>query len=162
MKTASLSLLLGPLFLFGCQGKLDAAKLEKEIAATIEDQTDAKVESVTCPKERPLKKGDEFTCDVEFEGGGDGEVAAEQTSDTGDVKYELEGAIIVPKTLEKKISEGLEEKGFANIEIDCGKKVRKAEEGDTFSCKAADDKGVERKIAVTVKDDDGNINWKVE
>jgi hypothetical protein len=68
----------------------------------------------------------------------------------------------VPKTLEKKIEEGLAEKGFNDIEVDCGKKVREAEEDDTFSCNATDPQGEKRKVAVTVKDDDGNINWKVE
>jgi hypothetical protein len=148
--------------LAGCKGKLDAAKLEKEIKTTVEDQTDAKVASVTCPKEQPLKEGDKFKCDVAYKGGGDGKVAVKQTSDDGDVKFELEGSIIVPKTLEKKIADGLAEKGFADIDVDCGKKVRTAEEDDTFTCDATDPQGGKRKIAVTVKDDEGNIRWKVE
>jgi hypothetical protein len=162
MKGATLLLSFTPLVFAGCPGQLDAAKLEKEIAATIEDKTGAEVESVTCPKERTLKKGDEFTCKVDFEGGGDAKVAAEQTSDTGDVSFKLKGAVIVPKRLEKKISKGLEEQGFSNIKVDCGKKVRMAKEDDTFTCKATDPQGVTRTLAVTVTDDDGNIAWKVE
>lgn len=60
------------------------------------------------------------------------------------------------------LTPGLAEKGFSGIDVDCGKKVRTAEEDDTFDCEGTDDKKVTKTIAITVKDEEGNINWTVK
>jgi hypothetical protein len=146
---ASVCLLGG---LGACTRNLDMEKLEGKIKDTIEDQTAAKVDEVECPEKRPIKDDDEFACDVEFEGGGDGTVNVKQKGG-GDVKYKLEPILVMSK-MEKIVEKGLKEKGLEGDVTGKGDAVRSAEKGDTYKCKA-DTPGGEKKVTIEVTGKDG-------
>lgn len=75
-------------FASGC-GSLDQDKVQNGIKSGIEKQTPVKVRSVACPKDRPVKKGDRFTCKVTATDGQTGTVQVEQTNNKGDVSWRL-------------------------------------------------------------------------
>lgn len=51
---------------FGCgTGVLDTKKLESQINDAIKSQSNTSAIDVNCPDNRPLKKGDRFTCTAE-------------------------------------------------------------------------------------------------
>jgi hypothetical protein len=77
------------LVLVACSSTLDMERIESEILQGIESQTDAQLERVDCPEEREAKEGDTFTCTAVAEDGQTAPVRVEQTSDDGDIEWEL-------------------------------------------------------------------------
>jgi hypothetical protein len=153
-----LALLLLPLgLLSGCS--LNMKKVEENVSDMIEEQTDAKVDEVECPKERKIKEGDEFDCEIEFKGGGDGKVTVTQQGG-GKYKMELE-PIVVLKKVTKKLEKNLKKKGINSVECK-GDEVRHVEEGDKLVCHA-DAGGEKKKITIEFLDEDGDeVNIKIE
>jgi hypothetical protein len=72
----------------GC-GSIDQNKVQTGIKTGIEKQTKVKVRSVSCPEDRPIKKGDRFECKVTATDGSTGTVDVVQTNDKGDVRWNL-------------------------------------------------------------------------
>jgi Domain of unknown function (DUF4333) len=63
--SAVLAALGAALLAAGCgQKKLNAASVETQIQKGIEEKTRADVRAVACPKDRPVKQGDVFSCTV--------------------------------------------------------------------------------------------------
>jgi hypothetical protein len=88
---AAAALLLVPA---GCGGSLDDEKVESAIRSGVDARlkkagTTGRVRSVTCPEDRPLKQGDTFTCRATFSDGSSATVDARQTSDDGDVSWNV-------------------------------------------------------------------------
>lgn len=73
----------------GCGG-LDTGKAQDKIKEGIEKQTGVKVKSVACPDNVELKKGDTFNCTATASDGSKATVKVTQTSDSGDIRYELQ------------------------------------------------------------------------
>ncbi len=154
-----LALVLLPLGLFtACN--LNMKQVEENISDMIEEQTAAKVDEVDCPKERKIKEGDEFDCEIEFKGGGEGKVTVTQQG-SGKYKMELE-PIVVLKKVTKKLEKSLKKKGIDG-DVECkGDEVRHVEEGDKLIC-YAEAGGEKKKITIEFLDEDGDeVNIKVE
>ena len=81
---------LAALGLAGC-GNLDDTKLEGEIKTGIEKQAGVKIRSVSCPDDRPIKRGDVFTCTATATSGETGQVRVTQIDDEGNVRWQLVG-----------------------------------------------------------------------
>ena len=81
--------------LSACGGTLDETKVQDAIRTGIDKElrgkTKEKVRAVTCPKDRAIKQGDKFTCRATFTDGSSAVVDARQTSDEGDVSWEVRG-----------------------------------------------------------------------
>jgi len=69
--------------------KLDTEKAEEKIKEGIVKQTSGQVpvQSVDCPKDREIKKGDTFTCKVIGTNGKAGAVTVVQQDDKGNITY---------------------------------------------------------------------------
>lgn len=78
----------------GCGGTLDDQKVEDSIRSGVDERlrragTPGRVRSITCPEDRPIKQGDTFTCRARFTDGSEATVDARQTSDDGDVRWQV-------------------------------------------------------------------------
>lgn len=136
----------------GCN-VIDHGKVE----GSIKDDLVAKkvtVKSVDCPSDRKAKQGDKFTCTVTT----DHQtltVDVEQEDDQGSIKWELRGRIYN----EKELGDKLEATAGSGVDIQCGDQVTIMTKGDKLTCVTKHPDG---KITLTMKDDDGNIDLKME
>lgn len=156
------------LTLTGCGTKLDMSMLSKSISEGLANQLGLEIASVTCPQEtRDAKLGDTFECEAKPKDGGRLVVKVTQKDDKGNVNWEVvksEGFINL-KTAEDAITKGLKEQVNADAIVSCGggaKNLRAAKAGDTFDCTATTADGSAHTVKVTVKDNDGNINWALQ
>ena len=154
------------LALTGCGTKLDMAKLSTSISDGIKSQLGIEVASVSCPQEeRMAKAGDTFECEVTPKDGGKLTVKVTEKDDQGNVDWEmvkLEGFLNTQK-VEEAITKGLKEQANADATVSCGDpKLRASKPGETFDCKATLADGSEHTVNVTVKDTEGNVDWKVQ
>lgn len=76
----------------GCGKRtLDEESLQNRLKSGIETQAGVKLRSVSCPKDRPLRRGDSFTCRATTTAGETAEVVVTQTDDEGHVRYQVTG-----------------------------------------------------------------------
>ena len=142
----------------GCgETVIDSAKVEKFIGKSVIDQAGVRVKSVSCPKDRPAKKGDTFTCTVVGKDGTKGQATVTQRDDEGNVgttapflhMREVEGAIV----------DQIKQQADATVTVTCPEiVVPKA--GGTFRCEATDGSRT-RQVESTMTDAKGNLRFKV-
>jgi hypothetical protein len=70
--------------------KVDVDRLEREVAADIEEQTGTRGVEVDCPDEVEQRKGNDFECQATAPGGIRQPVEMTQPGDDGDVDWKLE------------------------------------------------------------------------
>lgn len=148
----SLVPLVASLVLVGCQ--LDTKGLEKSIKDTAKEKG-LKLTDVKCPK-RPMKKGDTFDCTAQTPD--DDEITFHVTQDdsAGGVSFKLQGTILDTE----KVGDGIEEKVGAGADVSCPGKVTVLTEGKKIKCKVTIKKE-EHTLEIKVKDDEGNVSWKI-
>ena len=78
------------LTLGACSKTLEMDRVESEIESGIESQTGASVLSVDCPDEVEAVDGDTFECTAVAEDGSQATVEVTQTSDDGDISWEVQ------------------------------------------------------------------------
>lgn len=145
----------------GCTRNLAGENLEKSISAGLASQLGLEMESVTCPKSRPIAAGDVFSCTATPRGGGRLTITVTQKDGAGNVDWEVgttQGLLDLAK-VEGSIRAGLREQAGVDVTASCGGRWRPAKTGDTFECQAV--VGGEQAVAivVSVEDDDGGIRW---
>jgi len=159
--TAAALLFVGCQFSASCGGKkLDMKKAEEFVSTALEGDIKQKPTGVSCPASVKIAKDTTFDCQVTF-GAAVANVTIQQNDDAGNVTIKGVTGILIAVKLEKQISDEIGKKLNVHVTANCGERVRVAKAGDTFTCDAQDAKGIGGKIAVTVKDDQGNVNWQL-
>ncbi len=142
---------------------LDMDSIKKEIREGLAQQLQVSVQSVACPTGREMKGGDSFDCVASVEGVGRLTVTVTQKDDEGNVHWSVtktEGLLDLAK-LEALIREALKAQSGVEVKVNCGGLFRGIRVGETFECHAEDKDGATPTIKVTVKDAEGNVDWKV-
>jgi hypothetical protein len=142
------------LFVAGCMN-LDAKKLEDNIRDTLKDKG-VTLKSLTCPKDRKMKNGDKFTCDGETDDGDKVVFDVEQTSSSGDIKWNLRGAIIQADDL----GDSIETKIGENADVKCPDKAMILPKGKKITCDVTVE-GKKDKVVLKAIDDKGTVDWKL-
>lgn len=145
----------------GCTQELDTAKGEQEIREYVESNYEqVQVQDAECP-ERPAKKGDVFECTARF----DGQVLrfkVTQEDDEGRVTIEPAQAVVDTDRVEADIARVIRQQAGVDATVDCGsQRLFVKDPGATFDCQAADARGATRRIVVTVKDVQGNADYRL-
>lgn len=142
-----------------CAKSIDTAKLQTNIADEA-NKKGMKVTAVDCGQSRPAKQGDTFQCRVTLEAGGTVVYDVSQTTDAGDVTYQLaanqaiEGAKVAA-TLRQDISQG-----GADATITCPQIVLTPGGVAEFDCNV-DASGQSAMVHVKVKD--GKVDdWQLK
>jgi hypothetical protein len=68
---------------------LDNERLEQVIKDGVAQQTGVTLTDVSCPDDRPLKQGDEFTCSATAADGAAVVISVTQTDDKGNVNWQV-------------------------------------------------------------------------
>jgi hypothetical protein len=142
----------------GCGGdKLDDGQTETNIQKGIFEQFQVKLK-IDCPDDRPIMKGDKFSCDASSPDADSVKVTATQVDSKGNVRWE---PFIVPtKRYESTISQTIFQQSNVKVDVDCPDVVA-IKKGYTFECKATERKTAEtRTIKVTQTDDNGNVAYQ--
>jgi hypothetical protein len=143
--------------------ELDMEAAKKAITEGVREQLEVSVQSVSCPVRREIKAGDTFDCVARVEDVGRLTVTVTQQDNEGNIDWTVtktEGLLDLTK-LAALIREALQAKGGVEIKVDCGGRYRGTRVGETFLCRAEDKDGETPTIRVTVKDAEGNVDWKV-
>jgi hypothetical protein len=140
--------------------QLDVEEGEQLFKRQLEERTGAAVERVDCP-ERKIKKGDTFTCTAIVEGQSL-RLAVTQTDDEGTVDGQPEQALLSVEKATTAIESSIREQTGIAAQVDCGDKaVLVKDVGATFDCTARAPDGSTRRVAVTVKDLEGNVDFRL-
>jgi hypothetical protein len=131
---------------------LDTGEVGTEIAARIEEQTGADVESVDCPGDVEAKAGATFTCTVTATDGTSLAIDVEQTNDDGALSFQA--PILHTTEAEQVIAADI----GGGTTVDCPELVI-VQAGATFDCALGG--GGSGTVTVTLKDDNGNFDYEV-
>ena len=159
----ALFMLASTIALAGCERNINVDEVETVIQAGLLEQIQVKFASVSCPKPRPMKAGDEFDCKAVAETGGDVTVKVTQKDDTGNISWKLVNGekVLSLKAIEEQVRDAIAKQLKVDAAIDCGGTRRVAEAGKTFECTAK--AGTEsRAVIVTMDDDKGNVSWALK
>lgn len=132
---------------------------EKLVRQYIESSFGVANAEVHCPEKIEIKKGGTFECTAEVEGV---KVSANvvQQDEKANVSYQFSGGVIVTERLNIQIQGAVKQDGVETT-VNCGPAYRLSKPNSTFECTATDGAGKTATIAVKVKDDKGNVDWKV-
>lgn len=137
-------------------GKLDAAKAERQIATGVYQQLGVKVD-IDCPEDRPLEKGDRFSCTLASEDADNIVVRARQTNSKGNVRWSAK--VLATERYEESIAQDIYSQRRIKVTLDCPDLVSSAK-GTEFTCEAREPKSGQRQdINVEVTDSKGNIKF---
>ncbi|MDQ3575418.1 MAG: DUF4333 domain-containing protein [Actinomycetota bacterium] len=85
-----------------------------------------------------------------------------QDDDEGNVTIDPAQAVIPTQAAEDDIARAIREQLGATATVDCGsQRLLVKDPGSTFDCQAADPKGAKRRVVVTVKDTEGNVDYEL-
>lgn len=146
-----------------CGGSsLDMDKAREFVAGALEHEVGQKPQ-VTCPASVKIEAGATFSCTASF-GDVKTTVTMKQSDDKGNVTIVSNTGILISSKLEAEITSGLKNQLHGDFKANCGPRVRPSTPGDHFTCDATEVGGSGRngKIAVTVKDNAGNISWETQ
>jgi hypothetical protein len=136
--------------LVGCK-QIDASKVEDSIKEGLAEKK-LIVKSVSCPEGKTLKKGDKFQCTAETDQ--HLVIDVDQQDDEGSIKWQLQGVILD----EKVLGDGLESQIGQGIDVACDAKITVKKVGESFDCATKHPDG---KITISVKDEDGHLDYKL-
>lgn len=159
----SLFLLASCKFQASCGGNnLNMDKAKEFVATTFEKDVGVKP-TVTCPETVKMEAGTTFDCKATF-GDVTSTVTIKQDDNAGNVTIVSNTGILVSAKLEATIADGLKDKLHGDFKVNCGPRVRTSTPNDQFTCDASEVGGEGRggKIAVTVKDNQGNVSWSAQ
>jgi len=147
----------------GCTRYLDMDGVGAAIRSGIKEQLGLTVAELSCPESREMKAGDAFECTATTEGGARIQVAVTQNDDEGRVSWETAGSegLLDLEQLEKQIHTGLLDQAGVEAEVDCGGRFSDTPAGGSFVCTARDTQGETAEVRVTVRDAEGNVDWKI-
>jgi hypothetical protein len=145
---------------------LDMTKLSKLMTDNVTKALpeSADVGAVTCPKASDVKvqTGGKFECTIKVDGQ-DGRLEVTQNDEKGNVDFVPLDAFLIVSKIEGEIATGIKEQTEIDATIDCGANGRATlikAPGDVFNCTATASDG-SGTVEVTVKDTEGNVEWKL-
>lgn len=143
-------------------GGLNMEKAREFVGTTLEREVGQKP-AVTCPDSVKAEAGASFECIAAF-GDVKATVTIKQNDAKGNVTIAAISGILIASKLEATIGEGLKAQLQGEFKVSCGARVRPSTAGERFTCDAVETGGSARsgKVAVTVKDAVGNVEWKTE
>lgn len=167
LRRAARGLLLpaGWLALGGCGGGLDIAAVEKSVQEGLVRQLGLPVTAVTCPHEpRAPRSGATFECTAKPAIGGSLLVEVTQKDAAGDIGWKVTKStgLFDLRAASAAVEQGLRDQMGIEAQLSCGERWQVASAGDFFECVGAATDGTTRTIVITVKDDAGNISWKLQ
>lgn len=149
----------------GCSHTIQMDSVTQSVTDGIAAQLGLQVDAVACPAgERDAKAGDEFECTVTPKEGGRLTVKVTQQDDQGSINWTVvrtEGLLDLAK-VEASVQKGLKDQAQADATVSCGGRWKAAKQGDTFECQAKTAAGDAVAIAVTVTDNESNIEWSTK
>ena len=154
------------LVFFGCQfqascgKKLHMGRAQDFVSSALEALSGQRPDSVTCPGSVKIEASTTFECTARF---GDIEATAvvRQDDDQGNVSLVASRGILFANAAEEMIAKGIGERANVHATADCGARVRAAVPGETFTCQVKDARGTSGSVEVSVKDTDGNVQWRL-
>jgi hypothetical protein len=154
---ASLTVCIFALFTAACGGeKLSDSRAQRQIENGIYEQLQVKVD-VACPADRPLEKGDRFTCSVSSKDTDALRVRAIQTNSKGNVRWSAK--LLATDDYERSIEQSIQQQRKLTVAISCPDLVSGAKD-TKFTCQARDPKtGKTQEVDVVVTDSKGNITF---
>lgn len=156
----SVVLVGGCSFQASCGGKkLDVDKGEKVIAAKLKEMSGMDA-TVTCPDNVKLGKDVVMECDVKL-GELPGRAKVTQTDDQGNVNWILTDGYVFSAKMEEVLRVELGKQVGSEVVADCGERARLSEPGKTFLCKANAASGQTVDVEVTIKNKEGNVDFKL-
>ena len=138
---------------------IDSKKAETTVKSLVANATGAAVKSVSCPKSVAFKKGASFTCTATGADGTTAPVLVTQTDGKGNVHISAPN-LLHTGTAARLIAKGLSTKLKLPVTVKCPDLVN-AHRGTTLTCTATHS-GQTRKVEVTVTDDKGSIDYRLQ
>ena len=155
-------------FLAGCSvqascgaNTIDVDKAKDFVSTAIAKETGSNPTSVDCPAKIAYAKDTSFDCTAHYPNDIHIKITMKQTSDKGDVVVTSSTGVVISKTVEAKIVEGVEKQLATTATVDCGDRMHPSTPGSTFKCKVTDKKGQHVDAVVTVKDETGAVDWNI-
>ena len=157
------------IILVGCQfqascggGNLDMAAAKELVSSALAADVGEKPAAVTCPDTVKPEAGATFECTADYGNGATAKVVIKQDDDKGNVTVTGVSGILVARKAEAAIAKGIGEQLNVHVEVDCGQRFRPSVAGGSFTCAVKDAKGESATVEVQVKDDAGNISWRIK
>lgn len=158
------------LALAGCSAKvsvgggggkeLNTENAERLIQQQLGAQYGVPIDGVDCPA-RKAKKGDVFECQAMFDGQSL-RLKVTQTNDDGYVEGEPVQAVIDTVKAADAFSSSIRDQTGLAVRVTCtDHKLLVADVGSTFDCGMTAADGSTRRVAVTVKDVEGNVTFQL-
>lgn len=120
------------------------------------------VESLDCPSNIPLRKGNRFECRLVLSGGKYVVVEVVQTDNEGTVDWQARGLILKEK-LEKDIQTQIESQVGTGFTVNCGEdNAIVALKGQSFTCVVTSTGSQRRRLRVTPTNNFGNVYFSIE
>ncbi|HWH12273.1 MAG TPA: DUF4333 domain-containing protein [Solirubrobacteraceae bacterium] len=138
---------------------IDKGKAEAAVKTDIAGATGSTVKTVSCPSSVALKKGTTFTCIATGADGTTAPVTLTETDSKGNVHISAP-TLLHTGDAAKLIASGLSGKLKLAVQVKCPDLVS-AQKGTTLTCEATH-AGQTRKVAVTVTDAQGSIDYHLE
>ena len=138
--------------------------IESSVQAGLANQLGLEVSSVTCPHDgRKARSGEIFQCEARPAVGGRFFVEVTQKDAAGNIGWKVTKSIGLfdLQAAAAAVEQGLRDQMGLELAVSCGERWQAGSAGDFFECVGEAD-GVTRTIVITVKDDAGNISWKLQ
>jgi Domain of unknown function (DUF4333) len=160
-------LLIAIAALAGCTPSLNVQSLEANIKTQLEEQSDLKIKSVTCPTHIPRKADTSFQCEGVLEPEKKFAIEVKQKDDQGQTTWEVPNSkgILNLALLETEFQTAIANDTQAKPALRCGSdRYRANRPGDSFDCQVknavlAKTKGLIEKVTVAI-DLEGNVSWQ--
>lgn len=141
---------------------LNTGKAEETIRADLESKAKgAPVGEVQCPQ-REAKQGDVFDCTAQVDNQ-PLRITVTQDNDKGSVSFKRAQAIIDVQEAVALVAGQVQKQGGVAVNADCGsRRLLVKDPGTTFDCQVTPKSGgAPRRVVVTVKDVEGNVDLRL-
>jgi len=147
----------------GCTQTLNLDGVKTAIEEGIEAQLEVPIVTVTCPESREAKAGDSFECTADGEHGARVTVTVTQKDDQGNIDWEVATSTgyLDMAALVQQITDGIQQQTGVAVSVTCDGKYREAVPDGTFECTATDADDMAHRVAVTMTDTEGNVDWHI-
>ncbi|HEY9642443.1 MAG TPA: DUF4333 domain-containing protein [Coleofasciculaceae cyanobacterium] len=160
-------LLIGIAGLASCTPSLNVQSLEANIKAQLEEQSDLKIKSVTCPTQISRKADTSFQCEGMLEPEKPFVIQVKQKDDQGQTTWEVPNSkgLLNLALLETEFQTAIANDTQTKPAVRCSSdRYRANRPGDSFDCQVknavlAKAKGLVEKVTVTI-DPEGNVSWQ--
>jgi hypothetical protein len=151
---------IGAVAAASCGGSesVDAVKAEQGIENSLSTST-TKVAAASCPDNVKKEKDSTFTCTVELDGGGEGQVVVTQTSAHNTFSYAFKpGSVKLPgSTVDRALEQDLAASGITGPTVNCPSTVSVVV-GKTVTCPFTTSSGRQGDVSFTFSSASGSVN----